>query len=100
MGTKVTLKAADGHSFEAYVAEPKGTPRGAIVVIQEIFGVNSHIRGVADGYAADGYLAVAPALESVTAPPDRAAPLPAAPIIVPGMLPLIWLCIAFTALWS
>jgi len=62
VGTKVTLKAADGHSFEAYVAEPKGTPRGAIVVIQEIFGVNSHIRNVADGYAADGYLAVAPAL--------------------------------------
>ena len=62
MGTKVTLKAADGHSFEAYVAEPKGAPRGAIVVIQEIFGVNSHIRGVADGFAADGYLAVAPAL--------------------------------------
>ena len=62
MGTKVTLKAADGHSFEAYVAEPKGAPRGAIVVIQEIFGVNSHIRAVADGYAADGYLAVAPAL--------------------------------------
>ena len=37
-------------------------PRGALVVIQEIFGVNSHIRGVADGYAADGYLAIAPAL--------------------------------------
>ena len=62
MGTKVTLKAADGHSFEAYVAEPKGAPRGAIVVIQEIFGVNSHIRSVCDGYAADGYRVVAPAL--------------------------------------
>jgi carboxymethylenebutenolidase len=62
VGTKITLKAADGHSFEAYVAEPQGKPRGAIVVIQEIFGVNSHIRDVADGFAGDGYLAVAPAL--------------------------------------
>jgi len=62
VGNKVTLKAADGHSLEAYAAEPKGTPRGAIVVIQEIFGVNSHIRSVADGFAADGYFAVAPAL--------------------------------------
>jgi carboxymethylenebutenolidase len=62
VGKKVELKAADGHTFGAYVAEPQGTPRGAIVVVQEIFGVNSHIRSVADGYAADGYLAVAPAL--------------------------------------
>jgi carboxymethylenebutenolidase len=62
MGKNVQLKAADGHSFDAYVAEPAGKPRGAIVVIQEIFGVNSHIRSVADGYAKDGYLAVAPAL--------------------------------------
>ncbi len=55
-----TLTAADGFAFSAYVAEPSGTPRGAVVVIQEIFGVNSHIRAVADGYAAQGYLAVAP----------------------------------------
>ncbi len=61
MGQTITLKAADGHSFPAYVAEPAGTPRGGIVVLQEIFGVNSHIRSVADGYAAEGYLAVAPA---------------------------------------
>lgn len=45
-----------------YRAEPPGKPRGAVVVIQEIFGVNSHIRSVADGFAADGYVAVAPAL--------------------------------------
>jgi carboxymethylenebutenolidase len=45
----------------AYEARPVGTPKGAVVVIQEIFGVNSHIRAVADGYAAEGYLAVAPA---------------------------------------
>ena len=62
MGKLVELKAADGHHLNAYVAEPSGKPRGAIVVIQEIFGVNSHIKSVADGYAADGYVAIAPAL--------------------------------------
>ena len=56
----VTLVAADGFEFSAYVAEPAGTPKGAIVVLQEIFGVNSHIRAVADGYAAAGYRAIAP----------------------------------------
>lgn len=56
----ITLTAADGFKSSAYVAEPSGKPKGAIVVLQEIFGVNSHIRGVADGYAAAGYLAVAP----------------------------------------
>ena len=61
MGNFIELKAADGHAFAAYVAQPAGQPRGAVVVLQEIFGVNSHIRAVADGYAADGYLAVAPA---------------------------------------
>jgi len=58
----IELKAADGHKFAAYRAEPQGKPRGGLIVVQEIFGVNSHIRGVADGYAADGYLAIAPAL--------------------------------------
>jgi carboxymethylenebutenolidase len=62
MGQFVQLKAADGQSIPAYVAQPAGKPRGGIVVIQEIFGVNSHIRSIADGYAADGYLAVAPAI--------------------------------------
>ncbi|MBX3660568.1 MAG: dienelactone hydrolase family protein [Ramlibacter sp.] len=61
MGTFIELKAADGATFPAYVAQPEGTPRGGVVVLQEIFGVNSHIRSVADGYAAAGYLAVAPA---------------------------------------
>lgn len=60
MGQTTQLHAADGQSIPAYVAEPKGQPRGGIVVIQEIFGVNSHIRAVADGYAQDGYLAIAP----------------------------------------
>ncbi len=56
----VNLTSADGFQFPAYVAEPAGAPKGAVVVLQEIFGVNSHIRSVADGYAAAGYLAVAP----------------------------------------
>jgi carboxymethylenebutenolidase len=62
MGKTIELTAPDRHRLAAYVAEPSGTARGAIVVIQEIFGVNSHIRSVADGYAADGYLAIAPAM--------------------------------------
>ncbi len=61
MGHMIDLKAADGTTFPAYVAEPSGKPKGGVVVLQEIFGVNSHIRSVADGYAADGYFVVAPA---------------------------------------
>jgi carboxymethylenebutenolidase len=56
------LAAADGHRFDAYIAAPAVKPRGALVVVQEIFGVNSHVRSVADGFASDGYLAIAPAL--------------------------------------
>jgi carboxymethylenebutenolidase len=62
MGKMIDLAASDGHKLSAYRADPSGKPRGAIVVIQEIFGVNSHIKQVADGYAADGYVAIAPAL--------------------------------------
>ncbi|NLD70117.1 MAG: dienelactone hydrolase family protein [Limnobacter sp.] len=61
-GSFIELTAADGHRFSAYRAAPDGQPRGAVVIAPEIFGVNSHIRSVADGYAADGYLAIAPAL--------------------------------------
>jgi carboxymethylenebutenolidase len=61
MGTMIELQAADGTRVPAYEARPQGQPKGAVVVIQEIFGVNSHIQAVADGYAAEGYLAVAPA---------------------------------------
>jgi carboxymethylenebutenolidase len=57
----IELMAADGVKFPAYVAQPSGPIKGAIVVLQEIFGVNAHIRAVADGYAAQGYLAIAPA---------------------------------------
>jgi carboxymethylenebutenolidase len=62
MGKMIELAASDGHKLAAYRADPAGKPRGGIVVIQEIFGVNSHIKQVADGYAGDGYLAIAPAL--------------------------------------
>ena len=62
MGKTVQLQAGDGHRLDAYVAEPAGKSRGAVVVMQEIFGVNSHIRSITDGFAADGYLAIAPAL--------------------------------------
>ena len=62
MGEYVSLKAADGHELSAYVARPEGAPVAGLVVVQEVFGVNAHIRSVADGYAKDGFLAVAPAL--------------------------------------
>lgn len=62
MGQFTTLMARDGHEFNAWLSPPTGAPRGAILLCQEIFGVNHHIRGVADGFAADGYLTIAPCL--------------------------------------
>jgi carboxymethylenebutenolidase len=61
MGQFIHLSAADGCQIPAYVAQPAGKPKGGIVVLQEIFGVNAHIRSVTDGYAQQGYVAVAPA---------------------------------------
>ena len=61
MGQFVDLMSGDGFVVPAWVAEPDVAPRGAVVVLQEIFGVNAHIRAVADRFAARGYLAVAPA---------------------------------------
>ena len=60
MGSFVQLTSADGFHCPAYVAQPAGQPKGGLVVLQEIFGVNSHIQAVADGYAAEGYFVVAP----------------------------------------
>src|SRR2546421_2428440 len=54
MGEYSTIMARDGHEFQAWLAAAPGRPRGAVVVIQEIFGVNSHIRKVTDGFAVDG----------------------------------------------
>ena len=68
MGEHIVLTASDGFKLGAYRADPAGPPRGGIVVIQEIMGVNHHIRAMTDLYAAQGYLAVAPALF------DRAEP--------------------------
>ncbi len=62
MGEHLTLTASDGFELGAYRATPTGTTIGGVVVIQEIFGVNEHIRAVVDRYAAHGYLAIAPAL--------------------------------------
>lgn len=62
MSEFTTLMARDGHEFNAWLAAPAGKALGAVVVIQEIFGVNAHIRAVADSYAAAGYVAIAPAL--------------------------------------
>jgi carboxymethylenebutenolidase len=62
MGEFTRIMARDGHEFDVWLAPPVGTPRGALVVVQEIFGVNSHIRAVTDGFAREGYLAIAPSL--------------------------------------
>src|SRR5438105_1102832 len=67
MGQMVKLTAEDDHSFDAYRAAPAGKPpadkpKGGVVVIQEIFGVNHHIKNVTDGFAKDGYVALAPAI--------------------------------------
>jgi carboxymethylenebutenolidase len=64
MGQWITLTAADGFELAAYRADPaqSGKPRGGLVVVQEIFGVNDHIRSVCEGFARDGYVAIAPAL--------------------------------------
>ena len=61
MGTTIQLTAADGHKFDAYTAGPANATKG-VVVIQEIFGANHHIRDMADRFAAAGYAVVAPAL--------------------------------------
>ena len=68
MGEHITLTASDGVTVGAYKAMPAGQPKGGMIVIQEIFGVNHHIRNVVDQYAARGYVAIAPALF------DRAQP--------------------------
>ena len=62
MGQLLSLVAADSHTLGAYRADPAGAPKGGIVVVQEIFGVNHHIRSVCDRVAEAGYVAIAPAL--------------------------------------
>jgi carboxymethylenebutenolidase len=62
MGAYTTIMARDGHEFQAWLAAAPGRPRGALVILQEIFGVNAHIRAVTDSFAAAGYTAIAPCL--------------------------------------
>ena len=68
MGCRIKLQSADGFQFAAWEALPEGAPKAGVVVIQEIFGVNSHIREVAEGYAAAGYAALAPQIFDRVAP--------------------------------
>lgn len=62
MGAIVHLSAADGHRFSAYRADPVGTPKAGVVLLHEIYGVNTHIRGLADALADEGYAVRVPAL--------------------------------------
>jgi len=62
MGSMITLTAGDGHVLDAYVAEPSGNARASVIIIQEIFGLNEHMKAVTDKFAANGYLSVCPAL--------------------------------------
>ncbi len=68
MGTQISLTASDGFKLGAWRADPAGSPKGGLVVIQEIFGVNHHIRAVCDRFAAEGYTAIAPAIFDRIAP--------------------------------
>ena len=61
-GKIIKIKALDGHSLDGYLASPPGVPRAGLLVLQEIFGVTAHMRQVTDEFAAQGYLALAPAL--------------------------------------
>lgn len=58
----IKLKARDGHQLDAYVARPAATPRGGVVVVQEMYGLNTYLQAVCEFYAAHGYVAIAPAL--------------------------------------
>jgi carboxymethylenebutenolidase len=62
MGELIEIEAADGHRLAAYRARPAGTPRGGVVIAQDAFGMTDYLKSVCDTYAADGYLAVAPAV--------------------------------------
>jgi carboxymethylenebutenolidase len=68
MGESIKLKAKDGVTIAAYQARPEGTPKGGIVVVQAIFGVNGHVMSLVDRHAGDGYLAIAPSLFDRTEP--------------------------------
>src|SRR5262249_26071440 len=58
----VKLTSSDGHQLDAHIARPAGTPRGGVVVVQEMNGVNDYLRTVCEFYAAHGYMTIAPSL--------------------------------------
>ena len=60
MGHEIQINAGDGGTFAGYLALPAETPAPGVVVLPEVFNTNEHIRSVTDGYAADGYVALAP----------------------------------------
>ena len=62
MGEMIQLTASDGHPLSAYRAKPAGAPKAGVVILQEIFGITNHIKAVADEYADNGYVAIAPAM--------------------------------------
>ena len=62
MNENIEITAKDNHQFSAYISQPSGKPKAGIVIIQEIFGVNTHIKEVTDLYASKGYLCIAPSL--------------------------------------
>jgi carboxymethylenebutenolidase len=62
MGSWIDITAADGHTLGAWRGDPAGTPKGGLVIAQEMYGVNSYLCDVVDDYAAKGYLAIAPRL--------------------------------------
>jgi carboxymethylenebutenolidase len=62
MGKMVQLSAADGHTLGAWLAQPEGTPKAGLIILQEIFGITEHLRTVAENYARRGYLAIVPSL--------------------------------------
>ena len=62
MNELLKITAKDNHQFAAYISQPSGKPKAGIVIIQEIFGVNAHIKEVTDLYASKGYLCIAPSL--------------------------------------
>jgi carboxymethylenebutenolidase len=104
-----SLTSTDGFSVPAYVAHPTGPVRGGVVVLQEIFGLNAHIRATVDAYAAAGYLAVAPAtfhrvqadLDMGYTPEDIAAGVKLKAAVeglpAPGVMPDIAAAIAYAA---
>jgi len=62
MGNMIELTASDGHTLSAYQATPDAKPLGAVIILQEVFGVTAHIKRIAEGYASQGFLAIAPGL--------------------------------------